>query len=99
MGIYIKGVSIPSHGMVIHFTGKGEAWIEDRNAVQIKEVKEDDIVEIPTPHGRLIDLDKAHLYALDELFDASPAYITNKDAAKAMMNIFEHMPTVIEAEE
>ena len=57
------------------------------------------IAEVPTPHGRLIDLDKAHLYALDELFDVSPSYITNTEAAKAMMNIYEHMPTVIEAEE
>lgn len=99
MGIYISGINLPKgkHSIVeITITEDGTVFTGSTDTFHKSDLR---AVEIPTPHGRLIDLDKAHIYALEELFDVSPSYITNTEAAKAMMNIYEHMPIVIEAEE
>ena len=49
------------------------------------------LVEIPTPHGRLIDA--------DELIRCIEHAFGDKDIVKLVANIIERQPTIIEAEE
>ena len=96
MSIIIKGIDMPKGGNCLTLS------ITDAGAVLIKteegyfEYRENTAVEIPTPHGRLIDGD-----ALDGTImkiNSKEAYITRNDY-KLIDNILFEMPTILEAEE
>ena len=93
MSIFIKGVDMPINGKEIHLRidSHGEVYVYNTYPTMIG-----DAVEVPTPHGRLIDAD-----ALDDVvfnLIESGCYITRNDYKQLSSMIFE-WPTVIEAEE
>ena len=77
MGVYIKGLTK-----------------EDWNNLTIEEIEEGfEIVEVKTPHGRLMDKDKFKNYILDKY--SMSAYSCQMDR---FLNELYSEPTVIEAE-
>jgi len=99
MGVYIKGLNLPkekdSHYMMaILPNGTGHYTLVANNTsyrdLKFVEEGEVEVIEIPTPHGRLIDADKLEKkkYHSD---------ITHENAV-AVAEI-HWLPTVIEAEE
>ena len=95
MSILIKGMEMPKHGggvclIVANFESCGipVAMLVDRESILPKDVY--DAIEIPTPHGRLIDA--------DELIRCIEHAFGDKDIVKLVANIIERQPTIIEAE-
>ena len=91
MSIIIKGLNMPKASnedcmAVIRSNGKVEVW-----QTGMKEF-EAQAIQIPTPHGRLIDKDEllSHLKK-DPLFDLVERY--------GVSGVIESRPTIIEAEE
>ena len=96
MSILIKGMEMPKHGegvclIVANFESCGSpvAMLVDRESILPKDFY--DAIEIPTPHGRLIDA--------DELIRCIEHAFGDKDIVKLVANIIERQPTIIEAEE
>ena len=92
MSILIKGMEMPKHGegvclIVANFESCGSpvAMLVDRESILPKDFY--DAIEIPTPHGRLIDADK-FLEWLQEFYPNSVAIMSGVKNAK----------TIIEAE-
>ena len=89
MSVLIKGLTIPTVGVrhcVISFSN-GRLLISD---VCGNSIFEGNYVEIPTPHGRLIDADKLmqwieHVYG-------------DKDIIKFITDDIKRQPTIVEAE-
>ena len=98
MSILIKGMEMPKHGegvclIVTNFENCGSpvAMLVDRESILPKNFY--DAIEIPTPHGRLIDCERA-------TFPTAFRYNTN-DYAKgwnACIKAVQTAPTIIEAE-
>ena len=85
--VLIKGLDLPHNGGYIEIR-----LHDDRAEVEVQELTYEDfeIVEVPTPHGRLIDADKL----FSELGWA-------KDMAMSLKFVFaikDNAPTIIEAE-
>ena len=79
MGVYIKGLTK-----------------EDWNNLTIEEIEESfEIVEIKTPHGRLMDKDEFKDYIYDKY--AMSAYSHQMD--RFLNELYTNTPTVIEAED
>lgn len=99
MSILIKGVdlhSIPDDEyMVVRIWNDGS--ISTASCSYGVNHGEKRAVEVPTPHGRLIDVDEADKYAYDEL-ELANGYLTGWEAARAMQKIYQSVSTVIEAE-
>lgn len=88
MSILIKGMDMPkemkeaeSVDMIIYYNGNRF----------VKEINPSRFVDIPTPHGRLIDKDEllSHL-SKDPLFDLVERY--------GVSGVIESRPTILEAE-
>lgn len=99
MAILIKGLDMPKDGewynIVITSNGKGfvDVVSEDNALTKTESIQ---AVEIPTPHGRLIDGDELmELYADEDGIDLS---IFDVRIAVVRQNI-KDMETIIEAEE
>lgn len=94
MGIYIEGLEAPKTGFIrIQLYDDGTVWAFQGFGWEHQEKK---YIEIPTPHGRLIDTD-----ALDETIlkiNSQEAYITRNDY-KLIENVLFEMSTILEAEE
>ena len=93
MSILIKGMEMPNHGegvclIVTNFENceSPVAMLVDRESILPKDFY--DVIEVPTPHGRLIDADK-FLEWLQEFYPNSVAIMSGVKNAK----------TIIEAEE
>lgn len=90
MSVLIKGINMPKgeeEGLFIA--------IYDGKAYRVGTKEELEAVEIPTPHGRLIDAERLTYSFNVSDFDNSDAF-ENVDSAIHVVNC---MPTVIEAEE
>lgn len=94
MSILIKGMEMPKHGegvclIVTNFDSCGSpvAMLVDRESILPKAYY--DAIEIPTPHGRLIDA--------DELKKDRINFYGTTDVV--LMVDIENAPTIIEAEE
>ena len=89
MSLYIKGLDMPK-GEDICLTWRIRR--KDLNAVHYQPIRKKDIIEIPTPHGRLIDMDEllSHL-SKDPLFDLVERY--------GVSGVIESRPTILEAED
>lgn len=90
MSILIKGIDMPknSKGIELVFIPKyGDAIYNESMSIGA-----DQIIEIPTPHGRLIDGDEllSHIKK-DPLFSLVERYGTS--------GVIESRPTILEAEE
>ena len=88
MGVYIKGMEMPKKCLwcPLMYIGFCQVTKTDVNSDLGRRADDCPIVEVPEPHGRLIDAD-----ALDYKLDASDRDIYVK-------YILEEEPTVIEAE-
>lgn len=86
MSVLIKGMDMPKDLTSITVIMHGLEWDYSQR------VYRDNIVEIPTPHGRLIDEDEllSHL-SKDPLFDLVERY--------GISGVIESRPTILEAEE
>lgn len=90
MSILIKGMDMPKEGEYIpmRIYGNGHIWVNGA----YKGVA----IQIPTPHGRIIDIDKVK----DKLRDQIPC--CGLDMTYNNSNAFDTMdnaPTILEAEE
>lgn len=91
MSILIKGIDMPKASnddmiVIIRHDSNAEVWQSGK-----KETKTQ-AIQIPTPHGRLIDKDEllSHLKK-DPLFDLVERY--------GVSGVIESRPTILEAEE
>ena len=81
MGVYVKGMEMPNDCMECPFSDY-EAWCLIPGVIS----EHCPLVEVPTPHGRLIDEDEITAYS----------YLERNDEEVESLDEF---PTVIEAEE
>ena len=95
MSILIKGMEMPKHGegvclIVANFESCGSpvAMLVDRESILPKDFY--DAIEIPMPHGRLIDADK--------LLDSFGKAIDEDNHFVNFFSLVENAPTIIEAE-
>lgn len=87
MSMIIKGISLPEEvGNVISITlyDKKDNWLDNI------EVYRKDIVEIPTPHGRLIDGDEFKSW-VDDWYDCT-------DIGNIVESWIDERPTILEEE-
>lgn len=86
MSILIKGLDLPHNGGYIEIRLR-----DDRAEVEVQEFTFEDfeIVEVPTPHGRLIDADRLSIQRGN--------YDTYNDYSETF-DMIDDAPTVIEAE-
>lgn len=86
MGILIKGINLPNSGQIELIIRPGGKVLSNTRGIYAE------ALQIPTPHGRLIDADEllGHL-SKDPLFDLVERY--------GVSGVIESRPTIIEAEE
>lgn len=91
--VLIKGLDLPHNGGYIEIR-----LHDDKAEVEVQELtfKDFEVVEIPTPHGRLIDGDKME-DTLSGLGDR--AYRRAKGTIMDAQKFLSCAPTIIEAEE
>lgn len=98
MTVLIKGMEMPkSCGECLEI---GWQYVFECNLDDVEEGEKlitCPLVPVPTPHGRLIDVDYADEYAYDEL-EVANAYLTGWEAARNMQKIYRNSPTIIEAD-
>ena len=94
MSIILKGIDLPKNGDRHHITiyDNGEAYITTSNRLYETDRKDVKAIQIPTPHGRLIDKDEllSHIKK-DPLFSLVERY--------GISGVIESRPTTLEAEE
>ena len=90
MSFIVKGIDLPKEPHTIKLNEKGVISVQGKDAIMI--FKNAEIIEIPTPHGRLIDGDELvkHLRK-DPLFDLVEQY--------GISGVIESRPTILEAED
>ena len=99
MSVIIKGINKPK------MCKEGEkhcfAWNDEQYRCNItKWEKSCPLVEIPTPHGRLIDKDELLKFFMDYAWDwSSVDGITTTTALKQVIRDVKNAPTILEAEE
>lgn len=94
MSILIKGIDMPKkanhHFQLIFYS------VDESQGIIWEGFLKDRVFEIPTPHGRLVDIDKVK----DELKDQVPC--CGLDRTYRVSNAFDTMnnaPTILEGEE
>ena len=89
MSIILKGIELPKEGedITLEINHKGEVRVY---STELKETDTDaEAIQIPTPHGRLIDADK-----LRENIEE----VDRPDGYTALVHI-KYAPTILKAEE
>ena len=89
MSIILKGIELPKEGedITLEINHKGEVRVY---STELKETDTDaEAIQIPTPHGRLIDADK-----LRENIEE----VDRPDGYTALVHI-KYAPTILESEE
>ena len=99
MSIILEGIDMPKEGehivTLIKSNGKCSYWKQDTEYGICEPMQTVKAIQIPTPHGRLIDIDKVK----DELRDQIPC--CGLDMTYSNSNAFDTMdnaPTILEAE-
>lgn len=89
MSIILKGIDLPKEGEVKFIAIKGKTAIETYKGINVGYYS---AIQIPTPHGRLIDKDEllSHIKK-DPLFSLVERY--------GISGVIESRPTILEAEE
>ena len=96
MSIILEGIDMPKEGehivTLIKSNGKCSYWKQDTEYGICEPMQTVEAIQIPTPHGRLIDKDEllSHLKK-DPLFDLVERY--------GVSGVIESRPTILEAEE
>lgn len=88
MSLYIKGINLPSDDKLLNIdiSSNGEVWV---NRGSEWDYYENSVIEIPTPHGKLIDAD-----AIKNVFDKGDTF-----TAFHFIEAVSEAPTILEAEE
>ena len=99
MSILIKRMDMPKEGEMhrINIYDNGNVYVTTINRLYETEMKDIEAIQIPTPHGRLIDaseLDKCW----EEKEDISED-VDYKILYKCVLAISKYAPTILEAEE
>lgn len=102
MSILIKGLNMPKgDGLVISIEPNGEVYVQTQEGFSFFASKAK-AVEVPTPHGRLIDADKMVQFLHHQECDScktpnsDECFACGEPFAEAVTDL---QPTVIEAEE
>lgn len=96
MSILIKGMDMPKEGehivTLIKSNGKCSYWKQDTKYGICEPMQTVEAIQIPTPHGRLIDMDEllSHIKK-DPLFSLVERY--------GVSGVIESRPTILESEE
>ena len=89
MSILIKGIDLPKEGRLkIEITSDGLVWIDTGRRFY---AHKDYAIQIPTPHGRLIDGDEFKSW-VDDWYDCT-------DIGNIVESWIDERPTILEAEE
>lgn len=89
MSVLIKGMEMPKDDYVVMtLYPSGDCYLYYKGCGGI--AKKAEVIEVPTPHGRLIDASKCRPYFYDHLDDL------HMEIAEIAI---EEMPTIIEAED
>lgn len=107
MSILIKGIDMPQNGDRHRITiyDNGDAYIATSNRLYETDRKDVEVVEIPTPHGRLIDANKLEAMMYHEAFETDSDMQKWDSGCWIRYKVFENcmnrlLPdTIIEAEE
>lgn len=106
MSIIIKGMDMPKDGesiiMVLEHSGKAISRLLWDGGTKAKALDDTQVISIPTPHGRLIDADKARAEFREWTEDewnkqASP--VSWAYAYEDVIDYLDDAPTILEAEE
>ena len=94
MSIILKGIDMPKNGEMhrINIYDNGNTYIITSNILYETDRKDVEAIQIPTPHGRLIDADALELEKEVELAD-------DWKTAHEIANCVKYAPTILEAEE
>lgn len=108
MSVIIKGMEMPKNCMEcdLHFTARGldEECIFSNDTVEDcteRRLYRCPLVEIPTPHGRLIDADKLQTAIHGCLCENCQTFPCEKGIGcliEDVFNLLDEAPTIIEAE-
>lgn len=92
MSFIVKGIDLPKEPHTIKLNEKGVISVQGKDAIMI--FKNAEIIEIPTPHGRLIDGDE-----LLKRIEKSPTFASKyKETAKLFIRVYTEQGTILEAE-
>lgn len=106
MSLILKGIDLPRNGDCHHITiyDNGDTYMTTSNILYETDRKDVEAIQIPTPHGRLIDIEK-----LKEEFAMKNNICKECDSFKECDNKtyskteicekFIWVPTILEAEE
>ena len=99
MSILIKGIDMPKNGDRHRITiyDNGDAYITTSNRLYETDRKDVEVVEIPTPHGRLIDADK--LKEKRETMCWKDEFYMTHESDFIDSRYIANAPTILEAEE
>ena len=96
MSILIKGMDMPKgENITISWT----TYQANSITVHQEKINKKDIIEIPTPHGRLIDGDELKQFEQNAWEWESVDGIATSSALKQVIHDIRTAPTIIEAEE
>ncbi len=95
MSIILKGIDMPKEGehiiALIKTNGKVSYFEQDIETTTCKIMKGTEAIQIPTPHGRLIDADEFKSW-VDDWYDCT-------DIGNIVESWIDERPTILEAEE
>ena len=98
MSILINGMKMPKNGLYQIQDGKIHAYRGKGGKTEGY-----DLIEVPTPHGRLIDADELERFMYHHAFELDSADQQWDSGCWVRYRLFENamkaMPTIIEAEE
>ena len=103
MGVYIKGMVMPDNCMkcILRVRDKNKSWClvsGKRLARPLLEIMPSGcpLIEVPEPHGRLIDESK--YFEIVNQQDTDPKYNSYSDINDILLDAFDKVPTAIEVE-
>lgn len=104
MSLILKGIDLPRNGDCHHITiyDNGDTYMTTSNRLYETDRKDVEVVEIPTPHGRLIDADKLKMECyntMEELVESTTMNISAEALSLLCgFTMIGEAPTILEAE-
>ena len=103
MSMLIKGIDMPKKGehivALIKSDGECSYWKQDIKYGNCEPMQTVDAIQIPTPHGRLIDADAVKETLKEYCVDNDEIVAGWYSTMGIDETINEHAPTILEAEE
>lgn len=104
MSLILKGIDMPKDGEMhrINIYDNGNTYITTSNMLCETDRKDVEAIQIPTPHGRLIDGDKLRAtlrrWTEDE-WNQKASPVSWAYAYEDIIDLIDDAPTILEAEE